>query len=107
EAMLANRANEKNEEEYAVAGKLCESGDMLIMNARLPHVHSGDLLAISSTGAYGYSMANNYNRIPRPAVLFVNEGREKLVVRRESYEDLLLNELPLNDSLRKFVHSKE
>ncbi|WP_028987297.1 diaminopimelate decarboxylase [Thermicanus aegyptius] len=107
EAMLANRANEKNEEEYAVAGKLCESGDILILNARLPHAHSGDLLAVSSTGAYGYSMANNYNRMPRPAVLFVKEGREKLVVRRERYEDLLLNELPLNDSLQQFVHSKE
>lgn len=96
EAVLANRAGEEATERYTVAGKLCESGDILIKEATLPEVHSGDLMAIFSTGAYGYSMANNYNRIPRPAVLFVRDGRKQLVIKRESYDDLLRNELSLN-----------
>lgn len=92
EATVANKMNEKNEEMVSIAGKACESGDMLIWDIDLPKVISGDLLAVSSTGAYGYSMANNYNRILRPAVIFVEDGEEHCVIKRESYEDLVKNE---------------
>lgn len=89
EALLANRANEKADELVSIAGKCCESGDMLIWDVNLPEVRSNDILAVFCTGAYGYSMSNNYNRIPRPAVVFVENGEAKLVIRRENYEDLV------------------
>jgi diaminopimelate decarboxylase len=93
EALLANRANEENKEVVSIAGKCCESGDMLIWDCNLPVVESNDLLAVSCTGAYGYSMANNYNRIRRPAVIFVKDGLSREVVRRETYEDLVKNDM--------------
>ncbi|PTX50868.1 diaminopimelate decarboxylase [Melghirimyces profundicolus] len=92
EAYLANRAKEPPSETVSVAGKLCETGDMLIWDLDLPRVESGDLLAVSCTGAYNYSMANNYNRLRRPAVVFVRDGRADLVVQRESLEDLIRND---------------
>lgn len=92
EAMLANRANDENKEVVSIAGKCCESGDMLIWDCNLPVVQNNDLLAVSCTGAYGYSMANNYNRIRRPAVVFVKDGVSREVVRRETYEDLVRND---------------
>lgn len=95
EAMLANRGNEDSEVQYTVAGKLCESGDILIENIRLPKVNHGDLLAVSCTGAYSYSMANNYNRILRPAVIFAHEGNANVIIKRESYNDLIRNDVSL------------
>jgi diaminopimelate decarboxylase len=95
EAYLANRMNEAPSTLYTVAGKLCESGDILIRNIKLPQVRQGDLLAVFSTGAYGYAMANNYNRIPRPAVVLVKDGEAQLIVRRESYADLVGRDVPL------------
>ncbi|PGM49395.1 diaminopimelate decarboxylase [Bacillus sp. AFS053548] len=92
EAMLANRANDENKEVVSIAGKCCESGDMLIWDCNLPVVQNNDVLAVSCTGAYGYSMANNYNRIRRPAVVFVKDGVSREVVRRETYEDLVRND---------------
>ncbi|MEE6453082.1 diaminopimelate decarboxylase [Gottfriedia acidiceleris] len=92
EAMLANRANDENKEVVSIAGKCCESGDMLIWDCNLPVVQKNDVLAVSCTGAYGYSMANNYNRIRRPAVVFVKDGVSREVVRRETYEDLVRND---------------
>ncbi|GJM80026.1 MAG: diaminopimelate decarboxylase [Paenibacillus sp.] len=89
EAMLANRGNDANEETVSIAGKCCESGDMLIWDVDLPKVNSGDLLAVACTGAYNYAMASNYNRIRRPAVVFVQDGRSDLVVKRESLQDLV------------------
>jgi diaminopimelate decarboxylase len=89
EAMLANRANELPAEVVSIAGKCCETGDMLIWDIALPLVHSGDILAVSCTGAYGYAMASNYNRIARPAVLFVNDGHAEVVIERETYDDLI------------------
>ena len=74
-------------ENYCVAGKNCESGDVLIKSVRLPEAAPGDLLVLFSTGAYGYSMASNYNRLNRPAVVFVKNGKAKLVIKRESYAD--------------------
>ena len=93
EAMLANRANEPVSETVSIAGKACESGDMLIWDLALPKVETGDLLAVACTGAYNYSMASNYNRIRRPAVVFVQNGQSDLVVRRESHEDIVRNDL--------------
>ncbi|RRJ66419.1 diaminopimelate decarboxylase [Paenibacillus oralis] len=89
EAMLANRAHDENEETVSIAGKCCESGDMLIWDVELPKVNSGDLLAVACTGAYNYAMASNYNRIRRPAVVFAQDGHSDLVVKRESLQDLI------------------
>lgn len=92
EAILANRAAEDSEETVSIAGKCCESGDMLIWDIELPKVCSGDILAVSCTGAYGYAMANNYNRIVRPAVVFVKDGQAEVVVERETYDDIIKND---------------
>ncbi|UNK20435.1 diaminopimelate decarboxylase [Paenibacillus sp. N3/727] len=93
EALLANRANDPIEEKVSIAGKCCESGDMLIWDVELPKVESGDLLAVACTGAYNYSMASNYNRIRKPAVVFVKDGIGDLVVRRESLEDIVRHDV--------------
>lgn len=95
DAVLANRPFDKAEETVSIAGKCCESGDMLIWDLPLPKAGSTDVLAVFCTGAYGYSMANNYNRIPRPPVVFVENGVAKLVVRRETFDDLVRYDLPL------------
>lgn len=76
-----------------VAGRNCESGDLIGENLSLPEVRAGELLAVLTTGAYNYSMASNYNRVPRPAVVMVSEGKDKLIVKRESYEDLISNDI--------------
>jgi diaminopimelate decarboxylase len=91
--ILANKANEKSDTVVSIAGKCCESGDMLIWDLPIPAVSSGDVLAILSTGAYGYSMASNYNRIARAAVVFVENGVDKLVIKRETNEDIVKNDL--------------
>lgn len=93
EAVVANKINNENNKEYTVAGKCCESGDMIIKDITLPEVEKKDILAVLSTGAYNYSMASNYNRIRRPAVVFVNDGQVKLVVKRETYEDIIKNDV--------------
>ncbi|BCJ85807.1 diaminopimelate decarboxylase [Effusibacillus dendaii] len=93
EAILANRANEKPTEKVSIAGKCCESGDMLIWDIELPEAKPNDVLAVFCTGAYNYSMASNYNRLTRPAVVFVKDGRADLVVQRETLDDLLRNDL--------------
>lgn len=95
EAVFANKPLAQPSETVSIAGKCCESGDMLIWDLPLPKAEEEDILAVFCTGAYGYSMANNYNRIPRPAVVFVENGKATLVVKRESYEDLLRLDLPL------------
>jgi diaminopimelate decarboxylase len=93
DAIVANKVAANAQEEVSIAGKACESGDMLIWDLALPKVEPGDLLAVFSTGAYGYSMASNYNRLARPAVVFVEDGTDKLVVKRETREDLIKNDL--------------
>lgn len=93
EAAVANKMRQPAEEVVSIAGKCCESGDMLIWDIKLPRVNPGDLLAVSCTGAYNYSMASNYNRNTRPAVVFVRDGVADLVVRRESYADLVRNDV--------------
>ncbi|SHS37974.1 diaminopimelate decarboxylase [Mycobacteroides abscessus subsp. abscessus] len=94
EAILANKPLQPIEETVSIAGKCCESGDMLIWDLPLPKTNSDDILAVFCTGAYGYSMANNYNRIPRPPVVFVENGKAVLVVRRETFEDIVKQDLP-------------
>lgn len=95
EAVIANKVKAPKDDVYTVAGKLCESGDKLIVDAALQKAESGDVLAIFCTGAYGYSMASNYNRIPRPAVVFAENGQHQLAIQRESYEQIVQNDLPL------------
>lgn len=101
EAVTANRIGEAHDQTVSIAGKCCESGDMLIWDIDLPEVKEGDLLAVFCTGAYGYSMANNYNRIPRPAVVFVENGEAHLVVKRETYEDVVKLDLPFKTSVKQ------
>lgn len=105
EAMLANRADEADEEVVSIAGKCCESGDMLIWDIALPKVATGDVLAVSCTGAYNYAMANNYNRIRRPAVVFVKDGQADLVVKRESHDNIVCNDV-IPERMRKHAVSK-
>ncbi|GIP61730.1 diaminopimelate decarboxylase [Virgibacillus pantothenticus] len=93
EAVLANKAAAPTETNVSIAGKCCESGDMLIWDLPLPHVSQNDILAVFSTGAYGYSMANHYNRFAKPAVVFVENGEDKLVVQRETYQDIIRHDL--------------
>lgn len=93
DGVLANRANDAADDVVTICGKCCESGDILIKDAQMPAMRPGDILAILSTGAYNYSMASNYNRIPRPAVVMVKDGQAKLAVRRETYDDLIRNDV--------------
>ena len=94
EAVVANRVNSPANRRVSLVGKCCESGDVLIQETALAgDLESGDVLCVFTTGAYNYSMASNYNRIPRPAMVTVKEGAARLSVRRETYEDLLSREL--------------
>ncbi|MGI6038561.1 MAG: diaminopimelate decarboxylase, partial [Limnochordia bacterium] len=93
EGVVANKAGESSREVVSIAGKCCESGDMLIWDLEVPPVEQGDLLAVFATGAYNYSMASNYNRLPRPAGVFVYQGRSDLVIRRENYADLVSHDV--------------
>ena len=92
EALLANRADEEPAGSYHVAGKHCESGDVLIEGVELPEPRRGDLLAVPSTGAYTLSMGSNYNSVPRPAAVLVRDGEARLIRRRETLHDLLRHE---------------
>lgn len=105
EAMLANRANEENVETVSIAGKCCESGDMLIWDIELPKVNSGDLLAVACTGAYNYAMASNYNRIRRPSVVFVKDGQADVVVERETYDNIVGNDV-IPERMKKVALTK-
>ncbi len=89
EGLLANKAGQPPQEVVAVSGRCCESGDMLIWDLHTPLMTSGDLLAISCTGAYTYSMSSNYNCLPRPAMVLACDGHADLIVGRETYDDLV------------------
>ena len=92
-AVVADRAAEKADYRATLAGRCCESGDLLGENMPIQKPRRGDTLAVLVTGAYNYAMASNYNKIPRPPVVFVKDGEARTVVRRESFEDLLKNDL--------------
>ncbi|MBE7051985.1 MAG: diaminopimelate decarboxylase [Ruminococcaceae bacterium] len=93
DAILANRANDAPEEYVTICGKCCESGDTIIEKCYLPKINSGDIVAVMSTGAYNYSMASNYNRIPRPPVVMVKDGESKIIIKRETYDDIIKNDV--------------
>ncbi|MTW84995.1 diaminopimelate decarboxylase [Virgibacillus dakarensis] len=93
DGVIANKADFPPTQTVSIAGKCCESGDMLIWDLPVPDVDDGDILAVFSTGAYGYSMANHYNRFPNPAVIFAEDGIDKLVVARETYQDVVKHDL--------------
>lgn len=94
EAFLPRAANRVRDKDVRVVGKHCESGDLLVWDGKVPSdIAVGDILATPVTGAYGYSMGSNYNKVPRPAVVFARDGDARLVVRRESYKDLLRNDV--------------
>ena len=96
EAVIADRVDgpERAGELCRVAGKHCESGDVLIHDVHLPEPRAGDVLVTPATGAYGHAMANNYNGVPRPPVIFCSEGNARVVVRRETFEDLASRDQP-------------
>lgn len=94
EAVVASRPDAEATQTVALAGRCCESGDVLIWEARLPGLRRGDLVAVFSTGAYTYSMASNYNRFPRPAVVLAEGGQANLIVRAETYADLVRLDVP-------------
>lgn len=91
----AGKADQEPNEKVTVAGKCCESGDLIQKDTPVADVQVGDTLAVLSTGAYNYSMASNYNRNPRPAIVMVKDGKARLIVKRESYDDLVANDLDL------------
>jgi diaminopimelate decarboxylase len=89
EGIIANKAEDCVKEEVAITGRCCETGDMLIWDLAVPAIEPGDLLAVSCTGAYNYSMSNNYNALRRPAVVLVNDGDADVIVKRETWGDLI------------------
>ena len=88
-AVVANKMSSLLTQTVTIAGKHCESGDILIKNALLPKTEPGDILVVMGTGAYNYSMASNYNRLPRPAAVVVTNGEANLILQRETYQDLI------------------
>ncbi|MBS5939142.1 diaminopimelate decarboxylase [Clostridium sartagoforme] len=93
EAFIANKADSPANDKVTVAGKCCESGDILINDIEIQKAEGGDILAVLSTGAYGFSMASGYNRILKPAVVFVRNGEARIVSKRQTYEDLVKDEI--------------
>ncbi|WP_295069467.1 diaminopimelate decarboxylase [Ruminococcus sp.] len=93
EAIVANKANDDRTEKVTIAGKCCESGDLIGENMPLQHAESGDIIAVCATGAYNYSMSSNYNRLQKPAVVFVNEGKSRIAVKRETLDDIIRNDI--------------
>ncbi len=96
EAMIADRADAPADTRVTLAGKHCESSDILVKDALLAQPRIGDVVVIPATGAYCYAMASNYNGNPRPAVIMVRDGSARVIVRRESFADLVANQLPLD-----------
>ena len=92
DAVVANKASEPRSETVTIAGKCCETGDLIGEGMPLQRAEPGDIVAILATGAYNYSMSSNYNRIPKPAVVMVNKGESRVVIKRETYEDIVRND---------------
>ncbi len=92
-AVVANKATLPADEKVTIAGKCCESGDLIQENTLIQTAEVGDTLAVLSTGAYNYSMSSNYNRIPKPAIVMVHNGDPRIVVKRETYEDIIRNDI--------------
>lgn len=90
---VANRASEPKTETVTIAGKCCESGDLIGEGMKIQKAEAGDIIAVFATGAYNYSMSSNYNRIPKPAVVMLKNGTSRIVVKRETLEDIIRNDL--------------
>ena len=90
---VANKINEPADYIATIAGRCCESGDLIQEDAKIQTPEAGDILAVFCTGAYNYSMASNYNRVPRPAVVMIKDGKPRLIIKRESYEDMVKNDI--------------
>ncbi len=97
EAVIANRPDAAKIEKITIAGKCCESGDLLAKDILMPKIEIGDILATFATGAYNYSMSSNYNRIGRPPVLLVKGGKARVIVKREDFEDIIRNDVMPED----------
>jgi diaminopimelate decarboxylase len=100
-AIAVEHASATLEEEVRIAGRYCESGDVLIENVTLPYMQEGDLLALPMVGAYCLPMASNYNLVPRPAVILVDEGRVQVMERRETFADLVSRYQDIDRSLEQ------
>ena len=98
--LLANRAKEPCTEKVTVAGKCCESGDLIAVDVSLPEAKEGDVMAVLTTGAYNYSMASNYNRNFIPAAVLVKDGKADYIIKPQTYEDIVRNDL-IPESLKK------
>ena len=96
-ALLANKPDKPKTEVVTIAGKCCESGDLIAKDIKMPAAEPGDIVAVLATGAYNYSMAMNYNRIGKPPVVLVRNGKDRLIVKRETYEDIIRNDLLPDD----------
>ena len=93
EAIVANKASQPRDEKVTIAGKCCESGDLIGENMPLQHAESGDIIAVCATGAYNYSMSSNYNRIPKSPVVFINNGESRIVIKKETLDDIIRNDI--------------
>jgi diaminopimelate decarboxylase len=93
DAIIANKPDAPKTEKITIAGKCCESGDLLAKDIMMPEVKEGDILAVLATGAYNYSMSSNYNRIPRPPVVLVKDGKARVIIKREDYNDIVRNDV--------------
>ena len=92
-ALIANKADKKADFTATIAGKCCESGDLIAEDIKLQSCEKGDILAVLTTGAYNYSMSSNYNRIPRPPIVIVKDGESRIGVKRETYADVAKNDI--------------
>lgn len=99
-AQVANKKEDTQTEDVTICGRFCESGDILIQNINLPKLDEGDILCVFNTGAYNYSMASNYNRVEKPAMVLVNDGTSDEIVKRETLDDLIRQDI-IPDRLRK------
>ncbi|MEE1026321.1 MAG: diaminopimelate decarboxylase, partial [Acutalibacteraceae bacterium] len=89
DAVIVNKAEQPKDFKATIAGKCCESGDLIGENIMIQTPSTGDILAVLATGAYNYSMASNYNRIPRPAAVMVKNGESRIIINRETFEDIV------------------
>ena len=93
DVLVANKADKPKDMTVTIAGKCCESGDLIGEGMHIQKVEAGDIIAVCATGAYNYSMSSNYNRIPKPAVVFVKDGQSRVVVKRETLDDIIRNDI--------------
>ena len=93
EVIVANKADKPRDYVATIAGKCCESGDLIQENTKIANPGKGDTLAVLSTGAYNYSMASNYNRIPRPEMIMIKDKKPYTIIKRETYEDIVRNDI--------------